>query len=198
MSMDWLPLENRRLILASQSPRRQQLLKDLGLDFEVQTRPVEEVFPEDLKREHIATYLSKLKAAAFEGDLAPNHLLITADTIVWLNDTMLAKPADEEEAKSMLRQLSGHSHEVITGVTLKTTQQELSFFELTKVHFSELSEAEIEHYITRFQPFDKAGSYGIQEWIGHIGISGIEGCYFNVMGLPLHRLYRELSSFLRL
>ncbi len=195
--MHWLPLSDYRIVLASQSPRRQQLLRDLGLEFEVRTRPVDEVYPPELEREQIAIYLSQLKSKAFAHDLAADELLITADTIVWVAGQSIAKPADAQEAKAMLQLLSGRSHEVITGVSLSTRERSHAFAEITHVHFQTLSEAEIEHYVEHYRPFDKAGSYGIQEWIGYVGIPGIEGCYFNVVGLPLNRLYRELQQFLR-
>ncbi|CAN5921764.1 Maf-like protein [soil metagenome] len=180
------------LILASNSPRRQELLRQLGLTFRVWVKPVEEDYPEDLHRGQIALFLASRKAAAYEAELQPDETLITADTIVCLDELVLNKPADYEEACRMLRLLSGQSHDVITGVCLHSPGQTSTFFETTRVSFKPLSPAEIHHYVSTFRPYDKAGSYGIQEWIGMIGIEKIEGSYFNVMGLPVHRVYEEL------
>lgn len=180
------------LILASNSPRRQELLRLLGLSFRVYVKPVEEDFPEHLQRGQIALYLASRKAGAYEAELQPEETLITADTIVCLDDLVLNKPADYKEACGMLRLLSGQPHDVITGVCLLTPGHKNTFYETTRVYFKPLSGAEIHHYITTFRPYDKAGAYGIQEWIGMIGIDKIEGSYFNVMGLPVHRVYEEL------
>lgn len=188
-------LKEKKFILASQSPRRQMLLRELGLDFTLQVKEVDESFPAELKREAIPLYLCELKANAFEGALDENTILITADTIVWINDHVLNKPADAAEAKAMLRELSGAMHEVYTGVCLKSKNKTKTFFALTKVHFRTLSDAEIDYYITTCKPFDKAGAYGAQEWIGYVGVERIEGTYFNVMGLPLYELYQELVAF---
>ena len=182
-----------RIILASNSPRRQQLLKDLGIEFEVLTKPVDEVFPPHLKRNEVAEYLAELKANAFD-QIGDNILLITADTIVCVDEEVLGKPKDRDEAVEMLEKLSDRSHTVITGVTLKTNQFTRTFSESTKVHFKKLTSEEITHYIDNYLPFDKAGSYGIQEWIGYVGITGIEGDYFNVVGLCVGRLYGELGK----
>jgi len=186
-----------KVILASASPRRQQLLTELGLEFEVKPLDVDEVFPVELKREQIAIYLSELKAKAFSFEnLCDNCLLITADTIVCLNDEILPKPADANEANLFLKKLSGTSHDVITGVSIRNIEKLQSFAAITRVYFKELSDAEIEYYIQHYKPFDKAGAYGIQEWIGFIGIEKIEGSYFNVVGLPVQKLYTELQKFL--
>lgn len=183
------------IILASKSPRRQDLLKGLEIDFEIRTKEIEENFPPALYREEIPIFLSNLKARAFESELTDNDLVITSDTIVWNENRQLGKPKSRVEAIEMLQSLSGKSHEVITAVTLMTKAKTHSFYETTKVFFKELSLKEIEHYIDNYQPFDKAGSYGIQEWIGFIGIPKIEGDYFNVVGLPLNRLNLELKLF---
>lgn len=180
------------LILASNSPRRQELLRHLGLPFQVRVKPVEEDFPENLRREEIALYLATHKALAYQSDLQPEDVLITADTIVCVDDQVLNKPATPAEACQMLRLLSGRSHEVITGVCILTPSHPNAFYDITTVFFRDLTTAEIDHYVRAFRPYDKAGAYGIQEWIGMIGISKIEGSYFNVMGLPVNRLYAEL------
>lgn len=188
-------LSKYNIILASKSPRRQELLKGLDVDFEIKTKEVEEVFPESLNREEIPVYLSQLKAKAFEGDLKSSDLVLTSDTIVWNGKKQFGKPKNEQEAKEMLLELSGVSHEVITAVTLMTKEKTTSFYDVTKVFFKQLSQDEIDYYILNYKPFDKAGSYGIQEWIGFAGIEKIEGDYFNVVGLPLHKLYCELKTF---
>ena len=186
---------NYNLILASASPRRQQLLKGLGLEFKIKTKKVKETYPKKLKREHIALYLCELKANAFGKKLGKNTIVITADTIVWLNGKVLNKPLDFDEAVTMLKSLSGRMHEVITAVCLKSEQKSKSFYVITKVYFNQLTTKEITNYVTKFKPYDKAGAYGIQEWIGSKGIKKIEGSYFNVMGLPLKELYEELREF---
>jgi septum formation protein len=188
-------LKNYNLILASKSPRRQELLKGLGLTFEIKTKEIEEVFPPALFKEEIPVYLSNLKAKAFENELKENDLVITSDTIVWNENKQLGKPKDRSEAIEMLKNLSGKSHEVITAVTLMSKVKTHSFYETTKVFFKELLQEEIEYYVDNYQPYDKAGSYGIQEWIGFVGIPKIEGDYFNVVGLPLNRLNLELGKF---
>ena len=182
-----------RLILGSKSPRRQELLGSLDFPFRVEVRSVDETFPPNLPVEKLAEFIAEKKAEAFT-DLNRDELVITSDTVVVCNGIALAKPANAEEAKGMLRMLSGKTHQVITGVCLKTPEDQRSFSETTHVQFDELSEEEIDYYIEKYRPFDKAGSYGIQEWIGMIGIKGIEGDYYNVMGLPLNRLYRELKQ----
>lgn len=183
-----------RLILGSKSPRRQELLKSLGVDFEVQVKPVDESFPAELPVKDLAEFIAKKKAEVFDS-LADDELVITSDTVVVCEGKALAKAANADEAKTMLRLLSGKTHQVITGVCLKSNSKVTSFSETTQVHFDDLTEEAIDHYIQKYQPFDKAGAYGIQEWIGMIGIKGIEGDYYNVMGLPLHRLYNLLKAF---
>ena len=186
-----------RIILASQSPRRQQLLKELGLDFEVMSVDIDETYPASLKGKDIAIYLSELKAKAYDfKNLYKNCLIITADTIVWQNGQILPKPVDYNDAVRILQTLSGNVHEVITGVSLRTKNKLKSFHSITKVYFKNLTPEEIHHYIEHYKPYDKAGAYGIQEWIGYIGIEKIEGSYFNVVGLPVQRLYSELLNFL--
>jgi septum formation protein len=187
-----MQIKNYQIILASKSPRRQHLLKELGLHFEVRTKDTDESFPPHLQGAEIPEFLSKKKAEAFEKELKPDELLITADTVVWIENQVLNKPEDHADAVSMLRLLSGKMHQVFTGVCLKTTQMTRVFSAETKVYFKDLSDAEIEHYITHSKPFDKAGSYGAQDWIGLVGVKRIEGTYFNVMGLPMHELYQEL------
>ncbi|MBN2173323.1 MAG: septum formation protein Maf [Bacteroidales bacterium] len=191
-------LKKYHIVLASQSPRRQQLLKNLGLEFEVRPLQVDESYPENLERSEIAVYLSELKARNFDfGQLCENCLIIAADTIVWQDGQVLPKPQDHNEAFRILRNLSGNSHEVITGVTFRTIEKLHSFYSCTKVYFKPLTDEEIDYYISNFKPFDKAGAYGIQEWIGHIGIEKIEGCYFNVVGLPVQKVYTELLDFFK-
>lgn len=183
------------IILASNSPRRRELLSGLGLDYEVRTLPgIDESYPDTLQGEEIPVYISSKKASAYLDALKNNELLITADTIVWLDGRVLGKPADEDEARQMLRDLSGKTHQVITGVTLATTTFQKSFASVSQVTFASLSEEEISYYVTHYHPMDKAGSYGVQEWIGFIGVERIEGSYFNVMGLPVQCLYRELKE----
>lgn len=187
--------KNYRIILGSKSPRRKELLEGLGLDFVIKTKEIEELFPPNLYKEEIPMYLSNLKASAFEKDILPHDLVITSDTIVWHNNEQLGKPKNRVQSIDMLTSLSGKEHEVITAVTLKTQEKTHTFYETTKVFFKELTLEEIEFYIDHYEPYDKAGSYGIQEWIGFVGIYKIEGDYFNVVGLPLNRLNKELSCF---
>ncbi len=190
-------LQDYRVILASQSPRRKELLTGLGIDFEVMPLSVDEFYPNNLKGENIALYLSELKAKAFVFDNEyQNVLLITADTIVWLDGEVLPKPKDYNDAVRILTKLSGRVHKVITGITLRTKEKMHSFHSTTKVWFKELTKEEIDHYINNYKPFDKAGAYGIQEWIGYIGIEKIEGSYFNVVGLPVQRVYVEILNFI--
>ncbi|GLB49547.1 Maf family nucleotide pyrophosphatase [Neptunitalea lumnitzerae] len=184
------------LVLASNSPRRKQFLTDLGVPYSVRTANVEEVYPETLKASEITNYLAKLKAAPLLEDLAKNELLITSDTIVWLNEVALGKPANEKDAFEMISSLSGTSHKVISSVCLSTKQQQIVESVTTKVTFRILTKEEILYYITNFKPFDKAGAYGIQEWIGHIGITSIEGSYNNVVGLPTAQFYQMLQKFI--
>ncbi|RMG55384.1 MAG: septum formation protein Maf [Bacteroidetes bacterium] len=180
------------LILGSQSPRRQQLLREAGFEFEVVVRPVNEYFPEDLHPRAVAVMISENKAKPFD-DLSQKHIVITADTIVALEDQLMGKPADAKEATEMLSQLSGRTHAVYTGVTLFYKGRFRSFAEETMVTFRRLKPEEIKYYVDTFKPFDKAGAYGIQEWIGMTGVSRIEGDYYNVVGLPLARLFQELD-----
>ncbi|MCF6341531.1 MAG: Maf-like protein [Bacteroidales bacterium] len=189
-------LKKYNIILASASPRRKQLLEELGVLFTVRTKNVEEAFPADLKPEEVAVYLSALKADAFlENERDERSLIITADTIVTLEGRILGKPGGREDAIQILKQLSGKKHQVITGVTLRSKHKQTVFSVITDVYFKMLSNEEIEFYVDTFKPYDKAGAYGIQEWIGHAAIERIEGSYFNVMGLPTHRLYEELMLF---
>ena len=187
------------LLLASNSPRRKQLLADLGLPFEVRLREVDETFPPHLRRAEVAEYLAARKAAAYAPDLAHNELLITADTIVCLDDDVLNKPADAAEATAMLTRLQGRTHEVYTGVCLLAgaagpTQQKVVFSDCARVTFRALTPAEIAYYIARCQPYDKAGAYGAQDWLGLAAITRLEGSYFTVMGLPTHRVWAELGK----
>lgn len=186
---------SHNIILASKSPRRQNLLKELGFDFEIKTKEIEEIYPPELTRENVAVFLSELKASAFVNDLNGNDLVLTSDTIVCLGSEIIGKPTDREDAIKMLGKLSGNKHEVITAVTLLSKEKQHTFYEETAVYFKTLTTSEIEYYIDNYQPFDKAGSYGIQEWIGYIGIEKIIGSYFNVMGLPVKRVYEELIKF---
>ena len=188
-------LENYDIILASKSPRRQQLLSDLGLKFSVQSMDIAEEFPETLEKTEIPVYLAELKAEAFRPLLKNNQLVITADTIVWLDGNVLNKPTDYNDAFRMLKTLSGKKHQVITGVCLLSTEKKVSFYALTDVWFKPLSDEEIQYYLEHYRPYDKAGAYGIQEWIGHIGIYRIEGSFFNVMGLPVQSVYEHLKEF---
>lgn len=190
-------LKNHKIILASASPRRQQFLRDLDLPYEIRLRPVEEIYPKDLSPSEIPDFLAKLKASVFS-DLQPNEILITGDTVVSLENNILGKPKNGEEAFQMLRMLSGKSHEVISSICIKSTQKTDVAHAVTKVFFKELSDEEINFYLKNFRPFDKAGAYGIQEWIGQIGVVKIEGSYFNVMGMPTHLLYTMLQDHLRL
>lgn len=187
-------LKHKHLILASGSPRRQQFFKDLGLDFEIRLKEVEEVYPPKLKHFEISDYLAQLKSLPFENELKENDILVTSDTIVWHNDKALGKPRDPQEAFDMLLSMSDTTHEVITSVCFKTTTFQKTVASVTKVTFKPLSSEEINYYIDNYKPFDKAGAYGIQEWIGAIGITKIEGNYNTVVGLPLDVVYRELTN----
>jgi len=189
-----LKLKNHRIILASGSPRRQQFFKDLAIDFEIRLKEVEEIYPPNLREEDITDYLSVLKSDAFEGELADDELLITSDTIVWHEGKALGKPKDFDDAMVMLRSMSGKTHKVITSVCFKTNDKTEVINETTLVTFHSLSEAEIRYYLENFHPFDKAGSYGIQEWVGFIGVAKIEGSYPNVMGLPIDKVYQYLRN----
>ncbi|MGC1391361.1 MAG: Maf family nucleotide pyrophosphatase [Bacteroidales bacterium] len=189
-------LNNFKIILASQSPRRQQLLRELGLKFDVVIKEYEEIYPEDLSGSAIARYVAYEKAASFKNGISDNEIVIAADTIVWCNNKVLGKPLNREDAKLILKEISGNTHEVITGVSIRSKTKELTFSESTKVTFETLTEEEITYYIDDYKPFDKAGAYGIQEWIGIIACSHIDGSYFNVVGLPVQKLYKELQRFL--
>ncbi len=185
-------LKNKHLILASGSPRRQKFLRDLGLQFEIRLKEVVENYPSHLKGSEITDFLAKLKAEPFLSELKDNDILITADTIVWLEDHAIGKPKNKRDAIKMLKNLSNKSHEVISSFCLSTNSKQIVINDITKVHFVKLHPKEIDYYINNFKPFDKAGSYGIQEWIGYIGIDKIEGSYFNVMGFPIHKFYQEM------
>ena len=187
-------IKNYKLILASASPRRQQLMKDAGFTFEVRLKNVEEKYPQELHLENVPEYLSKVKASAFREELKADEVLITADTVVCIHDRILGKPADRKEAISMLQELSGNRHLVVSGVSVTTRTEQLSFSSRTDVFFKHLSNEEIEFYVDTYKPFDKAGAYGIQEWIGYIGIERIEGSFYNVMGLPIQKLYETLRK----
>ncbi|MFC5683912.1 Maf-like protein [Flavobacterium sp. MAHUQ-51] len=187
-------LKKYQIILASGSPRRQQFFKDLDLDFEIRLKEIEEIYPAELKREAITNYLAALKAAAFEGDLKDNEVLVTSDTLVWHNEKALGKPKDKQDAFAILKSLSNATHEVITSVCFKTNTKTDVIYEITKVTFNELSDDAIAYYIENYQPFDKAGAYGIQEWIGFIGVAKIEGSYANVIGLPVDKVYQYFNN----
>ena len=189
-------LEQYRIILASNSPRRKELLAGLGISFDVLTiSGIDESYPDTLAGGDIPVYLAKKKSEAYNDILRDNLLVITADTIVWHNGKVLGKPKDRREAIEMLTELSGDSHIVYTGVCVRTKDKEVSFFTESEVFFDELTSSEIEYYVDNYKPYDKAGSYGIQEWIGYVGVKRIEGSYFNIMGLPIQRLYKELKRF---
>lgn len=188
-------LKQYKIILASGSPRRQQFFKDLDLTFEIRLKDIQEVYPESLNANEITSYLSELKASAFDNELAENELLITSDTIVWLNGKALGKPKDYEDAFQILKLLSNQTHEVITSVTFKTKTSLQTLFDVTKVTFNALSDNAVHYYLEKYKPFDKAGAYGIQDWIGLIGISKIEGSYTNVVGLPTEKVYHYLMNF---
>ena len=186
-------LKKYKVILASNSPRRKELLAGLGVDYEVRTLPdVDESYPETLQGADIPLYIAKEKADAYVAMMQPGELMITADTIVWLDGKVLGKPRDREDALQMLRTMSGRTHEVFTGVCITTTDWQRSFTAQTEVRFATLSEEELAYYVDNFQPMDKAGAYGVQEWIGFIGVENISGSYYNIMGLPVQKLYREL------
>lgn len=188
-------LSGRNIILASQSPRRRELLAGLGLEFSTISLDIDESFDRSIyKAHHITEYLSAKKANAYTA-LESNDIIITSDTTVWANEESLEKPENREDAFRMIKTLSNNIHSVFTSVTIKSLDKEVTFTVVTKVKFTELQDEEIYFYIDQFKPFDKAGAYGIQEWIGYIGIESIEGSYFNVMGLPVHQLYKELQKF---
>ena len=189
-------LENYNVVLVSKSPRRRELLKGLEIDFDCTSVESDERYPEWLQGAQIPTYIAEQKADAFMPQMTDTTLAITADTVVLVNDKVLCKPADKSEAEQMLQIISNNSHKVITGVCIFTKNKRRTFHALSEVTFTALSMEEIEHYVTKYKPFDKAGSYGIQEWIGFIGMEKIVGSYYNVMGLPVQRLYKELNTFL--
>jgi len=187
-------LKKYKVILASNSPRRKELLGGLGIGYEVKTMPdIDESYPDGLSMEEVPVYIARSKADAYRPLMQPDELIITADTIVWLDGVVMGKPKDEEEACDMLRRLSGQTHQVVTGVCLTTIDRQQAFATVTDVTFDRLTEEEITHYVSRYQPMDKAGAYGIQEWIGYVGVRSIKGSYFNVVGLPIQRLYQELK-----
>lgn len=191
-------IKDYHIILASQSPRRHFLLKEAGIHYTVSSlHKVDESYPEGLDKFQIPVYLAELKSKAFSGKLEEKDILITADTIVWINNHVINKPADREDAIRILKILSGNMHEVITGVCIRRINKSFSFYSHSKVYFRELAEEEIHYYIDQYKPYDKAGAYGIQEWIGYIGIKEITGSFFNVMGLPVQQLYQELDNFIK-
>jgi septum formation protein len=189
-------LKDKNIILASGSPRRQQFFRDLGINFEIRLKEIEEVYPPKLKHFEISDYLAQLKSLPFEKELKENDILITSDTIVWHNKKALGKPRNKEEAFEMLSSMSNQTHEVITSVCFKTTEFQKTVASVTKVTFKELTDIEINYYINNYKPFDKAGAYGIQEWIGAIGITKIEGDYNTVVGLPVNAVYKELINLI--
>ena len=190
-----IDLLDKKLILASKSPRRQELLKGLYLDFEVRTKETAEDYPENMDAFEVATFLSEKKANAFLGELADNEILLTSDTVVILEGRVLGKPRDKEEARQMLRSLSAKQHTVSTGITLLSNTKTITLQDEASVFFKSLSEVEIDFYIDHFKPFDKAGAYGIQEWIGYIGVKKIKGSFYSVMGLPVHLVYQALRDW---
>ena len=185
-----------RIILASNSPRRRELLAGLGLDFEVRVQPdIDESYPASLPVTETAEYIAEKKADAYQQTMAADELIITADTVVILGDCVMGKPKDADDACRMLRELSGHTHQVVTGVTLTTLDKQVSFSVKTDVTFKTLDESEIAYYVQHYHPMDKAGAYGIQEWIGYVGVTGLSGSYYNVMGLPVQRIYEALKEY---
>lgn len=188
-------LKKYKVILASNSPRRKELLSGLGLEYEVKVMPgIDETYPDTLPTEEVPVYIAREKAEAYRKSIAEDELIITADTVVCIDGEVLGKPADEAEAHAMLRKLAGRTHLVITGVCLTTTQFQKSFAAVTEVTFDQLTDEEISFYVEKYRPFDKAGAYGVQEWIGYVGVTGMNGSFYNVMGLPVQRLYQELKK----
>ena len=187
-------LKNYKIILASGSPRRQQFFKDLDLNFEIRLKEIDEIYPENLQAENITNYLAELKSTAFDGQITENEIVITSDTLVWLNGKALGKPKDYEDAFKILRSISNATHEVFTSVCFATNISKKTIFDVTKVTFKLLSDDEINYYLENYKPFDKAGAYGIQEWIGLIGITKIDGSYSNVVGLPTEKVYYYLMN----
>jgi len=197
MRETYLDLKGRKIVLASKSPRRHELMKGLGIPFEVRTKEVDESFDPELKGEEIPLFLARKKAEAFLPDLKQEEILVTSDTVVWLGDRVFNKPENREEAIDMISTLSGRSHEVITAVCLSSKEKSMVESETTEVRFGELEPESIAWYVDRFRPFDKAGGYGIQEWIGYVGIESIQGSFYNVMGFPTRMFYRELENFIQ-
>ena len=192
----WSHLDKYKIILASNSPRRKELLGGIGISYVVKTLPnIDESYPDGLSAEEIPVYIAREKAEAYRSLMQSDEMIITADTIVWLNGQVLGKPKDAADAHRMLHLLSGKTHQVVTGVCITTKRSQKSFSTKTDVTFASLSDEEIDYYIEHYKPMDKAGAYGIQEWIGYVGVEHIEGSYFNVMGLPVQRLYKELKKF---
>jgi septum formation protein len=188
-------LKSKKIILASKSPRRQELLKGLDIQFEIKTKEVDESYPLTMKPEQVPVFLAEKKADAFVDLLEKDTILITSDTIVIQGKNILEKPNVIEEGKAMIRKLSGQVHTVVTGVCIRTLEKSISFSDETRVLFTDLTDDEIDYYMKNYQPFDKAGSYGVQEWIGYVGIERLEGSYYNVMGLPVHKVYTALKTF---
>jgi septum formation protein len=188
-------LDGKKIVLASKSPRRKQLLESIDIPYEVRTLDVPEDFPPALQAGEIPLFLSKLKASAFKETMAENEIVITADTVVWINGHVLNKPEDKDEAFAMISELSGAKHIVYTAVTIMSSSKVTSFVDETEVEFRKLEPFEIEYYLEKYQPYDKAGAYGVQEFIGSIGIKSLKGSYFNVMGLPIHRVYEILKEY---
>lgn len=189
-------LEHYHLILASGSPRRQELLKILGFEFEIRLKPVNEIYPENLTYSEISDFLAELKAEPFKSELNPKDILLTSDTIVWFQNKALGKPETPEDAFQMIKGMSGNHHEVITSVCLTTTSQQITVHDITKVTFRSLTDEEIWYYINNYPVMDKAGAYGVQDWLGLTAVTRIEGSYFNVMGLPVHRVYETLKELI--
>ncbi len=192
--MHYKKLKNHNIILASGSPRRQQFFKDLNFDFEIRLKPIEEIYPNHLTHLEITDFLAQLKAMPFKNELNDSDILITSDTIVWHNDKAVGKPKDENDAYNMIKSLSNSTHQVLTSVSFTTKTQQKTVNDITKVTFKALSDDEIWHYVNTFKPLDKAGAYGIQDWIGLVGVTKLEGSYFNVMGLPTHLVYKTLND----
>ncbi|MFW5821438.1 MAG: Maf family nucleotide pyrophosphatase [Bacteroidota bacterium] len=191
-------LKNYDIILASQSPRRHHLLKEIGIEFTISDlHEIDEVYPEELDKFEVPVHLAEMKSRAYPQELLEKDILITADTIVWFNNKIINKPADYNEAIEFLKELSGNKHEVVTGVCLRGKKTMMSFYSHSEVFFTQLDVDEIRYYVDKFKPFDKAGAYGIQEWIGYIGIHEIRGSFFNVMGLPVQLLYQKLGEFIK-
>jgi septum formation protein len=188
-------LENRKVILASKSPRRKELLEGLGIKFEVRTKDTDESYPAKLPLEEVAGYISEKKARAFTGEILDEEVVISSDTIVVCDGCILGKPSDHADAEEMLKKLSGRSHQVFTAITIMDNQQMETYTDVAKVYFKELTDGEISYYVNRFSPLDKAGAYGIQEWIGFVAVNKIEGSFFTVMGLPVHLVYSTLNNW---